>query len=323
MNLWKRLRVRLVFEATLPAKWLCDWFRLPLTWRHFDLYRRIHKDRFRATGSFPDLVNGEDFNTKMQWLKLFDQQPKIVLCTDKLGVREYVRERLGEGFLPTLYQIGRHVRDLDFGALPDAFVLKTNHDSGTVLLVRDKSILDHAAVEERFERALASTFSIIEGEWAYAFIRPRVFTEEFIEPENPLPPADYKFHCAEGKMVLLQYITGRGVDPAEQMIDRDGNDAGFVFDHRFRHGDSFVKPACWGQLIDTAETLAAGFKYVRVDLYLAGNRILVGEMTFWPMAGRYYGEGQKIMGNYISFDRASVHPTCLHLLPDPRRESSL
>ena len=319
MDFWKRLRVRLAFEIQLPVKWLHDRFRLPLTWRHYNLYRRIHKDRYRATGSFPDLVHGEDFNTNMQWLKLFDQQPRIVLCSDKLGLREYVRERLGEGFLPTLYQVGQHVQDLDFGALPKAFVLKTNHDSGTVLLVRDKLMLDQTAVEERFEQALASPFGVWEGEWAYAFIPPQVFAEEFIEPENPLPPADYKFHCVEGKMVLLQYIKGRGVDPEEQMIDRDGRDAGFVFDHRFRHGDSFTRPACWDRLIETAELLAAGFKYVRVDLYLSGNRILVGEMTFWPLAGRYCGDGQKMMGSYLTFDRSTVHPTCLHLLPNPRK----
>ncbi len=322
MGFWTRLSNRLLFEVRLPLKWGRDWLRLPLTRRHYDLYRRIHRDSYRCTRAFPDLVNCRDYNDKIQWLKLFDQQSQIVSCSDKLGVREYVRERLGDGFLPELYQVGRHVRDLDFDALPDAFVLKTNHDSGTVQLIRDKKVLDRAAVEERFEQALATTFSLVEGEWAYAFISPRVFAEEFIEPERPTPPADYKFHCVEGRMALLQYITDRGIDPKEQMIDRDGRDAGFVFDHRFRHGESFSMPAQWARMIEVAETLAAGFKYVRVDLYLAGDRILVGEMTFWPMAGRYRSDGQKIMGRYLTFDRSTVHPTCLHRLPNPRSTAS-
>ncbi|MDD2240278.1 MAG: ATP-grasp fold amidoligase family protein [Kiritimatiellae bacterium] len=318
MTFWNRLSNRLRFEARFPLKWSHDWVRLPLTWRHFDLYRRIHRDSYRCTGGFPELVNCRDYNDKIQWLKLFDQQPRTVLCSDKLGVRKVVHDLLGEGFIPDLYQVGDHVYDLDFDSLPKAFVLKTNHDSGTVELVRDKSTLDRTAIETRFEKALGTVFSLAEGEWAYAYIPPKVFVEEFIEPENPAPPADYKFHCVEGNMVLLQYITDRGLDPKEQMIDRNGRDVGFVFDHRFHHGDSFSKPLQWERMIEIAETLAAGFKYVRVDLYLSGDRILVGEMTFWPMAGRYRSDGQKTMGRYLTFDRSTVHPTCLHLLPHPR-----
>jgi hypothetical protein len=313
---------RLMFELLLPLKWGCDWFRLPLTRRHYGLYRRIHREAFRSLLSFPHLVDCRDYNDKIHWLLLFDQQPRIVSCSDKLGVRDYVRERLGEGFLPEVYQVGGHVRDLDFGSLPNAFVMKANHDSGTVELVRDKSRMDIAAIEARFEKALGEVFSRMTGEWAYAFIQPKVFAEEFIEPENPRPPPDYKFHCVDGRMALLQYITDRGMEPKEQMIDREGRDAGFVFDHRFRHGESFSKPAQWERLIEVAETLAAGFKYVRVDLYLSRGRIYVGEMTFWPMAGRYRSDGQKIMGRYLTFDRSTVHPTCLHLLPDPRRPLS-
>lgn len=64
----------------------------------------------------------------------------------------------------------------------------------------------------------------------------------------------------------------------------------------FRPGNAFTKPAVWDEMVQVAQRLGQGFKFVRVDLYCSSDRIYVGEMTFWPMAGLYKGEGQKKLG---------------------------
>jgi hypothetical protein len=296
------------FAFRLQAKWRLDRLRLPLLSEHYPLYRIIHQHYHKELGCFPNLVNCRDYNDKIQWLKLFDQDEAKVRCSDKLLVREHVRERVGERYLVPIYQVADHYARLDFSKLPNSFVIKTNHDSGTVMLVRDKGKLDHNQATLRIDASLQRIYGWQYGEWGYAGIGPKVFAEQFIDPENASAPPDYKFHCVDGRVKLLQFIYDRGMDPKEQMIDRDGQEAGFVFDHRFKQGNQFEKPACWSEMVAVAEAIAKGFKYVRVDLYYSSGRIYAGEMTFWPMAGCYHGDGQKRIGAYLDFDRRTVKP---------------
>jgi hypothetical protein len=296
------------FNARLHAKWLYDRFRLPLLSEHYPLYRIIHQHYHKELGCFPNLVNCRDYNDKIQWLKLFDQDEAEVRCSDKLLVREHVRERVGERYLVPIYQVADRYAGIDFSKLPNSFVIKTNHDSGTVMLVRDKGKLDHNQATLRIDASLQRIYGWQNGEWGYAGIKPKVFVEQFIDPENLSAPPDYKFHCVDGRVKLLQFIYDRGMDPKEQMIDRDGQEAGFVFSHRFKQGNQFEKPACWSEMVAVAEAIAKGFKYVRVDLYHSSGRIYAGEMTFWPLAGCYHGDGQKRIGAYLDFDRRTVKP---------------
>ena len=45
------------------------------------------------------------FNQKIQWLKLYDATPLKSMCTDKVVVRDYVREKIGEEYLKSVLQI--------------------------------------------------------------------------------------------------------------------------------------------------------------------------------------------------------------------------
>jgi teichuronopeptide biosynthesis TupA-like protein len=241
----------------------------------------------------------------MQWLKLFDQSHQIVRCANKITFRDFVRERLGDGYQVEAYQVCDYFSQIDFDTLPTAFVIKANHDSGTVKLVRDKNKLNKEEAREHIERALAVTFGREMGEWAYAYIRPRILVEEFIEPEAPAPPSDYKFYCVEGKVRFMEFIYDRGSNTKELIVDLNGKVTGILLYEEFELGREFTKPAEWQEMISVAEKLSRGFKFVRVDLYLTKGRILVGEMTFWPMGGTYLGDGQRRLGQFLDFDRTT------------------
>ena len=139
--------IRLVSNSKIIAKWSVDFMRLPLQASHFEMYFIIHRLCFRELGRFPCLVKCQDFNDRIQWLKLFDQDREIIRCSDKLGVRERVKERLGESYLAKVYQVAHRFSEIRFENLPSQFVIKTNHDSGTVLVVRDKSKLGYEAAK--------------------------------------------------------------------------------------------------------------------------------------------------------------------------------
>jgi len=311
LRLIRRTRARLKsakVAAGIALKWRRDKQRLPLTPAHRELYGIIHRLTWRKLGRFPDLVDCRDFNDRIQWLKLFDQSEEIIRCSDKVLVRDYVRERVGDRYLVKLYQVSERFSGIDFAALPQAFAIKTNHDSGTVMLVRDKAKLNLAQAEQRIEDALGRTYGWSNGEWAYSCVAPRVLVEEMLEPLGDTPPADYKFYCVEGRVKFCHFIYDRGADTKEQIVDPAGNDLATELYPSFKLGTGFSKPALWQEMLTVAERLGEGFKCVRVDMYCSEGRIYVGELTFWPMAGVYEGDGQAVLGTLLDFDRTTVKP---------------
>ena len=316
-----RSKIRsLELALRIQWKWVQDCRHLPLTPSHRELYEIIHRHSWQVLNDFPNLVDCRDFNDRMQWLKLFDQTREIVRCSDKILVRDYVRERIGDQYLVKLYQICDHFSEIDFSALPKSFVIKANHDSGTVILVRDESELDYETAKARIETALEQPYGWLNGEWAYAYVQPRVLVEEFIAPENPKPPPDYKFYCVEGVVVFCHYIYDRGFDTKEQTVDPAGNDLATSLYPSFKLGCNFQRPESWDEMIKVAESLGRGFKCVRVDLFCTTNQIYAGEMTFWPMAGCYRGQGQQKLGRLLNFDRGTYKP---FLLPELEKSRSL
>jgi hypothetical protein len=310
-----------ISRALIELKWMRDKAALPLSSEHKQIYKLIHILCERELGSSPCLVNCRDFNDRIQWLKLFDQDREIVRCSDKLGVRERVRERLGDEYLTKVYQVASQFGEIKLRDLPEQFVIKANHNSGTVQVVHDRSCLDLEAARSRFDQALRRAYGWSNGEWAYAYVKPMLFVEEFLgNPSTMAPPPDYKFHCCNGKVKWLQYIYDRGNKTKECIVDSDGVATGIHFDQNMIHSEEFQRPTNWIELCNTAETLAKGFKYARVDLFnLASRRIICGEITFYPLMGCYTTKGQRILGQLLDFDRTTFKP---FLIPTLEAEQS-
>jgi len=83
------------------------------------------------------------------------------------------------------------------------------------------------------------------------------------------------------------------------------------FDTAMEHKTQFRMPNSWLEMISVCELLSAEFKYVRIDLYLIKERVVVGELTFFPLAGLYPGDGQRKLSQYLDFDRKSIRPCYL------------
>ena len=113
---------------------------------HTNLFNKMSDKRFLEIaykvrmGKKLDLDNPKTFNEKLQWLKLYDRNPKYTDYVDKYRVRNYVSETIGEEYLIPLLGVWDHAYDIDFDALPDQFVLKCNHDSGSVMICKDKKV---------------------------------------------------------------------------------------------------------------------------------------------------------------------------------------
>ena len=299
----------------IRLKWRRDREHLPLDPRQFALYANIHRAFWRALFRFPNLVAPQHRNDMIQWLKLFDYRPESVACCDKIAMREIVRERVGERYLVALYQTHDRFDQIDFDALPNAYVIKTNHNSGPVFLVRDPATLDRARVGRAIERMLRQVYGWDKGEWAYAYVRPQVLVEEHLAPTSQVPPADYKFHCDGGHVRWCGYFTDRHAEAKVQHVARDGTPiVGGEVGQSYGGSDTFVKPAVWEEMVSVAERLATGFQLMRVDLYCVGERICVGELTLWPGSGFARGTAFNSPGNFGAIDFTRFRPV---ILPPP------
>lgn len=294
---------RLALALRIHAKWWSDRLSLPLRAAHWEVYANLHRHSIKSLGRFPNLVNCADYNDKIQWLKLFDQRADTIRCTDKLAVRKYIGQSVGDRYNVPLYQVAEKFSGLNIDALPSRFVMKVNHDSGTAMLVPDKIAVDWEKEQCRVDRALDFAYGWDRGEWAYSFVEPKILVEEFLGDSGR--PSDFKWHCVDGKVRWLQLIAERGAEDTETIVFPDGTIAPFSFSHVLKHHPHFARPREWDEMVSVAERLARGFKYVRVDMYLVAGRVHVGEMTFFPKSGMFKGEGQKILGGLLDFSRTT------------------
>ena len=84
--------------------------------------------------------------------------------------------------------------EINFDLLPDKFVLKTTHDSGTIVICDNKRILDKASAKKQLEESLKRNFYLYSREWPYKNVRPRILAEEYMVDEHGDGLKDYKFY---------------------------------------------------------------------------------------------------------------------------------
>ena len=238
------------------------------------------------TGEKLHLKNPVGFNEKLNWLKLNHIHPEYTQLVDKLAVRDYIREKIGEDYLFPLLGSWNSFDDIDFDALPDKFVLKCNHDSGSVKLITDKSKMDKAALKAFFERRLAMNAYCLGREYPYKDVPPKMMAEAFMEAPDGGGINDYKFFCFQGKPKLLFVATDRATDVRFDFFDMDFQHLDIVNIHE-QSGKEIQKPSCFEEMKSLAETLSQGMEFVRIDLYEIGGRVYFGDFTFFHGGGFY------------------------------------
>ena len=252
-----------------------------------------------------DLDKPQTYNEKLQWLKLYDRRELYTTLVDKYAVKQWVSERIGpEHVIPTL-GAWDHFDQIDFDALPDRFVLKCTHDSGGLVIVRDKKAMDRQAVRQRMEAVLRRDYYLPFREWPYKDVPRRIIAEEYIEdPTSSHGLHDYKIFTFDGKAKLFFVTSDRGaaIPQTNDYFDMDGNKLPINWIHP-PSDRPFERPAGFEKMVEMAECLAEGIPHVRVDFYDISGRILFGEMTMYTAAGFtpiQPAEYDLILGQYLN-----------------------
>ena len=240
------------------------------------------------TGEKLNLKNPTTFCDKQNWLKINEIHPEYTQLVDKVGVREYIKEKIGEEYLFPIYGAWNHFSDIDFDTLPDKFVLKCNHDSGSVKVIADKSTINNDELEKFFEDRLKLNPYTFGREYPYRNVKPCIIAEKFMIPDGEEDIRDYKFFCFNGKPEIMFIATDRSTDVKFDFFDMDFNHLDITNIHE-QSGLEIQKPEMFDEMKKVAAKLSQGMKFVRIDLYEIRGKIYFGEFTFfhgggfWPM----------------------------------------
>jgi hypothetical protein len=239
-------------------------------------YSRIH-------GKPLNLANPQTFTEKLfcRMISLNRRDNHLFTqVSDKFIVRDYVRLKVGEQHLVKLLWHGEDPRQIPFDNLPEEYVIKTNHATKQIIVVKGNA--DRIDIIKRLSIWLRSNYYWSCREYQYFHVKPRVLVEEYLKNQDGSGPLDYRFYCFNGVPEVIQ-------------VDNHAHDINPFFDTKwnqldlhYREGASrpaLAKPMNLERMIVIAAQLSADFDFVRIDLYNIDGSIYFGEYTLTPTGG--------------------------------------
>lgn len=238
-----------------------------------------------------DLDNPKTYNEKLQWLKIHDHNPQYPRMVDKYEAKHYVGETLGyEIIIPTL-GVWDRFEEIDFSTLPNQFVLKCTHDSGGLVICKDKATFNYEEAKRKINKCLRYNFYWQGREWAYKELIPRIIAEKYMESDDASDNSltDYKVMCFNGVPKLIEVHQGRYTDHQTQdFYDISWHKTGITQGKNESYGSSnrdLPVPITLEQMLDFSKILSKGIAHVRVDWYSVNGRLYFGELTFFDGSG--------------------------------------
>jgi len=226
----------------------------------------------------------QTYSEKLQWLKVYDRNPLYTQLVDKYEVRKFIAERIGENYLIPCLGVWDHFDEIDFDKLPSQFVLKCTHDSGGLIICKDKSKLDRNRAKKKIEHCLKRNYFLNYREWPYKDVNPRIIVEQYTVDESGYELKDYKIFCFDGEPKAMYIVTDRGTDTKFDFFDTNFHHLPFT--NGYPNADKEIrKPENFEKMLRIAGELSRGMPQVRVDLYNVSGTIFFGEMTFYHMSG--------------------------------------
>ena len=234
-----------------------------------------------------DLSDPKTFNEKLQWLKLYDRSPIYTKMVDKYEVKDYVSKIIGNDFVIPTLGVYDKFDDIDFEKLPNQFVLKCTHDSGGLVICKDKKTLDIKAVRNSINKSLRRDYYKSGREWPYKNVPKKIIAEEYMKNADGSNLLDYKFFCFNGnpKMILvcLDRFSKNGM--RENFYDTDWNLLPLCRPKHPNTDYEVLPPKNLSEMVAIAHSLSQNTKFSRIDLYEINGKIYFGEITFFPASG--------------------------------------
>ena len=272
--------------------------------------KRYIKLQYEAyMGKKLNLKNPQTFNEKLQWLKLYNRKPEYTQMVDKYAVKNYVANKIGEEHIISTLGVYDSTEEIDFNKLPNQFVLKCTHDSGSTIICKDKSKFDIDSALKILKKRQKRNMYLHGREWPYKNVRPRILVEEYMVDESGYELKDYKFFCFDGRVKALFVAKDRqkvGEETKFDFFDENFNHLPFTNGHP-NSEPPYFKPDGFEEMKTLAEKLSKDIPHVRVDFYNINGKIYFGELTFFHWSGLVPFEPEEwdyIFGSWIDLPKA-------------------
>lgn len=263
-------------SKVLRAKW-----KSIAEWR--DAIRRVRAAYLRVHGRQPRILRPRRFTEKMQWRKIFDQNPLFTILCDKMAVRDFIASRVGSELLTPLLWSGMP-DEIPFDRLTPPFALKSTHASGQVIMVGRDEPIDRDDLRARAAAWLTICHGTTYDEPGYRAVPRRLMIERTVTTDAGTEPEEVRLFVFDGRVAVINTVfveDGRIRNGAFHTPDWTRLNWHFTRDlHR-----DFPKPRRLADMIAIAERLGAGCDHVRVDIYDGGDRIWIGEVTIYSWSG--------------------------------------
>lgn len=238
---------------------------------------------FAAFGKTINFSNPKSFNEKLQWLKVNDRRSSYTKMVDKHKVKDYIANKIGSEYIIPTLGVWDNFDDINFDALPNQFVLKCTHDSGGIIICKDKKSFDMISAKKKIEKSLCCCFFWMGREWPYKNVKPKIIAEQYMgENLN-----DYKLFCFNGIPKMTLVCSDRF---AVDGLKEDFFDENWVHISVKRPGhensNSIIEcPKQYELMKALAADLSYGIPFSRIDLFEIEGKVYFGEITFYPASG--------------------------------------
>lgn len=238
-----------------------------------------------AMGKKLNLDNPQTYNEKLQWLKLHDQHSEYSMMVDKYEAKKYVAKIIGDEYIIPTLGVYDSFEEIDFDQLPQQFVLKCTHNSGGIVICKDKKLFNKTNAKKFLTKYLHKNPYWSNREYPYKNVKPRIIAEKYMVDESGSELKDYKFFCFNGESKLMFIASERPKNTKFDFYDMHFNHLPFTNGHPCST-KVFKKPDNFEEMITISEKLSQGIPHVRVDLYNINGRIYFGELTFFHWSGK-------------------------------------
>lgn len=242
---------------------------------------------YKNFGKLPNFKNPKTFNEKLQWLKLYDHRPEYIRMVDKYEAKKYAAEIIGDEYIIPTLGVWDKAENIDFDSLPNQFVLKATHDSGRVIICKDKSKLDVKKAIDEMRLSLSRNFYAVTREWPYKNVKPRIIAEKYLQDINGDDLKDYKVHNFNGvpRIILVCQNRFKETGLTEDFYSQQWKHLDIS---RPGHPNSKIetpRPQELDMMLELSKMLAKGTSFMRTDFYTINHHVYFGEITLYPASG--------------------------------------
>lgn len=265
------------------------------------LYKKIMNKKL-------NLKSPTTFNEKLQWLKLYDRKKIYTTMVDKYEVKKYVSDKINNDYIiPTIGKWNKF-EEINFDELPEQFVLKCTHDSGSVIICKSKEKFNKNEAKVKINKALKKNYYYNSREWPYKNVKPRIIAEPYLENEKGKGLIDYKFFCFNGIPKFLYVSEGLENHKTASISFLDMNFQRTDFKRKdYKEYEKIPeKPVNLEKMKELSKILSKGVPFLRVDFYEIKGKIFFSELTFYPCSGFLPFEPEeydKIIGDMLILPR--------------------